>query len=195
LFQSKVWLRNKPMTIPQWQFVWFIVQRLDIKSRCWFILNEEAKGRLDYMAQPVSRLPLTTEVRVRPCGICGGQSGTGTGFSPSSSVPLVGGSSSETVLPHWQEQQKQLVPLLCLVCLHKCGRFQEPQRKVPDQRSRGFKGFAAVLVKQPVHTGQHSPRLSATRTQASWWLPWIISTWSRVVKYFMTAYWPKNNLC
>jgi hypothetical protein len=42
------------------------------------------------MAQAVSRQPLTEETRVRsrvsPCGICGGQSGTGTGFSPSSSV-------------------------------------------------------------------------------------------------------------
>jgi hypothetical protein len=41
------------------------------------------------MAQAVSRLPLTSESRVSalisPCGICG-QSGTGTGFSQSSSV-------------------------------------------------------------------------------------------------------------
>jgi hypothetical protein len=38
------------------------------------------------MAQAVSRRPLTAEARVRPCGICGGQSGTGTGISPSTSV-------------------------------------------------------------------------------------------------------------
>jgi hypothetical protein len=42
------------------------------------------------MVQAVSRRPLTAEARVRsrasPCGICGGQSGTGTGFSPSTSV-------------------------------------------------------------------------------------------------------------
>jgi hypothetical protein len=38
------------------------------------------------MAQVVSRRPLSAESRVRarvnPCGICGGQSGTGIGLSP-----------------------------------------------------------------------------------------------------------------
>jgi hypothetical protein len=38
------------------------------------------------MAQAVSRRPLTAEVRIRLCGICGGQSGTGTVFFPSTSV-------------------------------------------------------------------------------------------------------------
>jgi hypothetical protein len=42
------------------------------------------------MALAVSRRPLNAEARVRsrvsPCGICGGQSGTGTGFSPNTSV-------------------------------------------------------------------------------------------------------------
>ena len=42
------------------------------------------------MAKVVSRRPLTAEARVQsrvvPCGICGGQSGTGTDFSASTPV-------------------------------------------------------------------------------------------------------------
>jgi hypothetical protein len=49
------------------------------------LLHERVqRGRA--MAQAVSRRPPTAEAwvrsRVSPCGICGGQSGTGTGFSP-----------------------------------------------------------------------------------------------------------------
>jgi hypothetical protein len=43
------------------------------------------------MAQAVSRRPLTAEARVRarvdPCGIRGGQSGTGAGISPANIIP------------------------------------------------------------------------------------------------------------
>jgi hypothetical protein len=70
------------------------------------------------MAQAVSRRPLTAEARVRyrasPCGICGGQSGTGTGFSPSTSgfpcqfhstsAPILGKTKKTNHLHHRVEQ-------------------------------------------------------------------------------------------
>jgi hypothetical protein len=51
------------------------------------------------MAQAVSLRPLTLEVQVlapvSACGICGGQSGTGTTFTPSASV------SPADIIPPW----------------------------------------------------------------------------------------------
>jgi hypothetical protein len=64
-------------------------------TRTWPVIEPRASdahvtsfGRA--MAQAVSRRPFTAKARVRsrvgPCGICGGQNGTGTGFSPHISV-------------------------------------------------------------------------------------------------------------
>jgi hypothetical protein len=51
------------------------------------------------IAQAVSRLPLTSDARVRTrvctCGVCGGQSGIGTGSSTSSSVFPI------SIIPSW----------------------------------------------------------------------------------------------
>jgi hypothetical protein len=57
---------------------------LSVGSACDFNCVTFVVGRA--MAQVVSHRPLTAEARVNPRGICGGQSGTGTDFSPSSSV-------------------------------------------------------------------------------------------------------------
>ena len=59
-----------------------IVAKVTIGTFATLVTKVTRKGRA--MAEAASRRPLTAEARVRsrvgPCGICGGQSGTGTGF-------------------------------------------------------------------------------------------------------------------
>jgi hypothetical protein len=102
------------------------------KRKLFFSTNQECMELLSSrtIAQVVSRRYLTEEARVSardtPCGICGGQSGTGTGFSPICSVFIapfhrgysylyhlvinirsVGGHSSETVSPIKMNNKKR----------------------------------------------------------------------------------------
>jgi hypothetical protein len=66
----------------------FLNAIIKLQVRKWQITNLNI--HLLAMAQAVSSRPLSAEARVRsrvsPCGNCGGQSGTWTGFSPSTSV-------------------------------------------------------------------------------------------------------------
>jgi hypothetical protein len=66
----------------------FLLPPVRNQPRFGIIVLQATVGRAK--AQVDTRRPVTTEARVRarisPCGICGGQSGTGTGFPPSSSV-------------------------------------------------------------------------------------------------------------
>jgi hypothetical protein len=88
-----------------------LAHRMHSKAMC--------KGRA--MAEAVSRRPATAETRVRsrvsPYGICGGQSGTGTGFSPSTSVfPC---QFHSTGAPLLEKGQRILIIFIFITGLHK----------------------------------------------------------------------------
>jgi hypothetical protein len=83
------------------------------------------------MAQAVSRRPLTAETQVRdrvsPCRICGGQSGTGTGFSPSASVSSCQYHSTVDLHTHITRGMK-VVPLVPAVQRDSLTPLRQQQR-------------------------------------------------------------------
>ena len=78
------------------------------------------------MAQAVSRRSLTAEARVRSrvalCGICGGQCGTWTGFSPSTSVFLCPYHSTGAPL-HRKVKKLIIFPIIIIII----GLHNKPQ--------------------------------------------------------------------
>jgi hypothetical protein len=84
------------------------------------------------VAGAVSRRPLTIEVRVQsrvnPCEICGGQSGTGTGFSPSTSV-----SPCQFIPPIFNNVEKHKKKLIVFIT----GSHNKPQGRGAPVSSAG----------------------------------------------------------
>jgi hypothetical protein len=94
------------------------IPHLVIENVTGLVLLRTDVGRA--MAQAVNRRPPTAEARVRsrvtPCGICGGQSDIGTGFSPSSSVfPC---QFHSTGAPLLGKGQKIIIILIFIIGLH-----------------------------------------------------------------------------
>jgi hypothetical protein len=103
------------------------------------IVTKNHNGRA--MAQAVSRRPPTAEARVRsrvsPCRICGGQSGTGTGFSPSTSVfPCQFHSTGAPLLGKGKKNYNDCdcireIRSRAIICFQHCREFVVAQNLMP----------------------------------------------------------------
>ena len=99
------------------------------------------------MAQAVSRRPLSAEPRVRsPLSPCG-QSGTGTGFSPSTSVSSCQFHSILTPLK-WKSRKNLIIFIIFLMGLHNkpqgCGESLASATG-PFNKKKGCKSIALLL--------------------------------------------------
>jgi hypothetical protein len=93
------------------------------------------------MAQALSRWPLTAEsgvrARVNPCGICGGQSGTGTGLSTSSPVFPCQYHSAVVLHTHVSYGGWTICPVVAAV---------QRRNLTPSIKSKNLRPVAALLI-------------------------------------------------
>jgi hypothetical protein len=114
------------------------------------------------MAQAVSRRTPIAEVlvqsRVGPCGICGGQSGTGTGFSPSTSFYPC--QFHSTGAPLKWKSRKNIIIIIIIIIIYITVLHNKPSRL----RCVSSICCGALKRTHPVRSTPLTPRPYAQRT-------------------------------